>query len=41
MEGGYLYKMKEKNRETWKMIVQLIVSMLTAALTALGTTSCM
>ena len=33
--------MKEKNRETWKMIVQLIVSMLTAALTALGTTSCM
>ena len=33
--------MKEKNRETWKMIVQLIDSMLTAALTALGTTSCM
>ena len=28
-------------RETWKMILQFIVSILTAALTALGTTSCM
>ncbi|MCR4921293.1 MAG: smalltalk protein [Bacteroidaceae bacterium] len=33
--------MKDKNKETWKTIVQLIVSILTAALTALGTTSCM
>ena len=28
-------------RETWKTIIQVIVSILTAALTALGTTSCM
>ncbi len=28
-------------RETWKMILQFVVSILTAALTALGTTSCM
>ncbi|MBR2097747.1 MAG: smalltalk protein [Prevotella sp.] len=26
---------------TWKTIIQFIVSILTAALTALGTTSCM
>ena len=26
---------------TWKTLIQLIVSILTAALTALGTTSCM
>ena len=28
-------------KNTWKTIVQFIVSVLTAALTALGTTSCM
>ena len=28
-------------RETWKMVIQLVISILTAALTALGTTSCM
>ena len=28
-------------KETWKTILQVIVSILTAALTALGTTSCM
>ena len=28
-------------KETWKMIIQLVISVLTAALTALGTTSCM
>ena len=28
-------------KETWKTVIQLIVSILTAALTALGTTSCM
>ena len=28
-------------KETWKMIIQLVISILTAALTALGTTSCM
>ena len=30
-----------KNREMWKTILQVVVSILTAALTALGTTSCM
>ena len=28
-------------KETWKTIIQLIVSILTAALTALGTASCL
>ena len=28
-------------RETWKTIIQVIVSILTAMLTAMGTTSCM
>ena len=28
-------------KETWKTLLQVIVSILTAALTALGTTSCM
>ena len=28
-------------RETWKMVIQLVISIFTAALTALGTTSCM
>ena len=28
-------------KNTWKTVVQFIVSVLTAALTALGTTSCM
>jgi len=30
-----------KNKDTWKMVLQFVVSILTAALTALGTTSCM
>ena len=30
-----------KKKETWKTVIQVIVSILTAALTALGTTSCM
>ena len=30
-----------KNKEAWKAILQIIVSILTAAITALGTTSCM
>ena len=28
-------------KDTWKTIIQVVVSILTAALTALGTTSCM
>ena len=28
-------------KETWKTIIQFVISILTAALTALGTTSCM
>lgn len=28
-------------RKTWETLIRLIVSILTAALTALGTTSCM
>ncbi|MBR0200880.1 MAG: smalltalk protein [Bacteroidaceae bacterium] len=28
-------------KETWKTIIQVLVSILTAALTALGTTSCL
>ena len=28
-------------RETWKTILQIIISILTAAITALGTVSCM
>lgn len=31
----------KNNKETWKTILQVIVSILTAALTALGTVSCM
>ena len=34
----YLFIMK---KDGWKTVIQLIVSILTAALTALGTTSCM
>ena len=30
-----------KNKELWRTIIQVVVSILTAALTALGTTSCM
>ncbi|MBO7593232.1 MAG: smalltalk protein [Bacteroidaceae bacterium] len=30
-----------KNKDFWKTIIQVVVSILTAALTALGTTSCM
>ncbi len=29
------------NKETWKFIIQLIISILTAILTSLGVTSCM
>ena len=32
---------KAMKRETWKTIIQVIVSILTAMLTAMGTTSCM
>ena len=28
-------------KETWKTIIQVVISILTAALTAMGTTSCM
>ena len=28
-------------KESWKTVIQIIVSILTAALTVLGTTSCM
>ena len=28
-------------KETWKTIIQVLISILTAALTALGTTSCL
>ena len=28
-------------KETWKTIIQFVISILTAVLTALGTTSCM
>ena len=30
-----------KKKESWKVILQVIASIVTAALTALGTTSCM
>lgn len=30
-----------KHKETWKMIIQLVVSILTAVATTLGVTSCM
>ena len=30
-----------KNKETWKTIIQVIVSILTAIATTLGVTSCM
>ena len=29
-----------KNKETWRVILQVLASIITAALTALGTTSC-
>lgn len=28
-------------KETWKTVIQVVISILTAALTAMGTTSCM
>ena len=34
-------EMKEMRKDTWKTIIQVVISILTAALTALGTTSCM
>ena len=30
-----------KNKQTWKMVIQLLVSILTAVATTLGVTSCM
>ncbi|MCR4765948.1 MAG: smalltalk protein [Bacteroidaceae bacterium] len=30
-----------KNKEFWKSVIQLVISVLTAALTAISTTSCM
>ncbi|MBQ8485151.1 MAG: smalltalk protein [Bacteroidaceae bacterium] len=30
-----------KNKEFWKSVIQLAISVLTAALTAISTTSCM
>ncbi len=30
-----------KNKEFWKAAIQFVISILTAALTAMGTTSCM
>lgn len=30
-----------KNKELWKSIIQIVISILTAALTALGTASCL
>ncbi|MBR1503544.1 MAG: smalltalk protein [Prevotella sp.] len=29
------------NKNTWKTVIQVVISILTAALTAMGTTSCM
>jgi len=37
----YHLKSKAMKKESWKTVIQIIVSILTAALTALGTTSCM
>jgi hypothetical protein len=36
-----IFNFKSMKKETWKTILQFIVSILTAALTAFGTTSCM
>ena len=30
-----------RNKELWKRIIQIVISILTAALTAMGTTSCL
>ncbi|MBR4381528.1 MAG: smalltalk protein [Bacteroidaceae bacterium] len=30
-----------RNKELWKAVIQFTISILTAALTAMGTTSCM
>ena len=38
---SHLSKLRTMKKETWKTIIQMIVSILTAALTAMGTTSCM
>ena len=34
-------KGRTMKKETWKTVIQMVISILTAALTALGTTSCM
>ncbi len=31
----------KNNKEMWRTILQMLISILTAALTAMGTTSCM
>ena len=31
----------DRSKETWKFIIQVVISILTAIATALGTTSCM
>ena len=33
--------MNDSKRETWKFLIQVVISILTAIATALGTTSCM
>ncbi|MBM6992914.1 MAG: smalltalk protein [Prevotella sp.] len=30
-----------KNKETWKLIIQMVISVLTAVATTLGVTSCL
>ena len=35
-KGGYM-----KNKESWKTVIQIVVSVLSAILTTLTTTSCM
>ena len=34
-------RIERMKKETWKTIIQVVISILTAALTALGTASCM
>ena len=36
-----LWQLKAMKKETWKLIVQILVSILTALGTSLGVTSCM
>ena len=34
-------RIERMKKETWKTVIQVVISILTAALTAMGTTSCM